>query len=502
VIVDDATVWLNPGGFRGPGTSDGTWASTWASTWVKHLGPVLMTNETRAATGRNAAGGAWLAQARRALAALLLAVPVVLLLQAVFALSLAGMRHITDLESVRGHIRAAFDDGVLADDKVPKIWILRGGHQFTECVGLNVAIDPQRDAWRSVLVPKLHFGMVDPCFELHKAVQGAGAAAELTDYSRYWHGYRLLLWPVLEEHGVLALRLVTALMVAAGATVFFLGSRAVIGFTPAAILFLVLFSLTDLWRIWRVASHGLSMFVILAGAGAFALLLRRSSSQTLWIVTAAALGAVFNFFDFMINPPMMPMLMAFFALAVTVDARGRGGLNPLPLAAAIAAAWFLGYAGTWATKWALSIWLSDQPSAAGSGILDQILFRLYGLEAGSTMFRIPLVPTLSMILKAFESVGTVAVVVIIAAVHAHASAHRAGFDRRRFLTLISPVLIVFVWFELLSNHTQLHPNFVYRSASAAIALVLAAAVMATNAPVSLGLLWSNLRAQLRRAKPV
>ena len=330
-----------------------------------------------------------------------------------------------------------------------------------------------------------------------------GQSAPLADYSRYWHGYRLVLWPVLEEYGVPALRVVTALLVAAGAFIFFLGARAAIGFTPAAILFLVFFSLTDLWRIWRVATHGIGLFVILAGAGAFALLLlRRPSSQTLWIVTAAVLGALFNFFDFMVNPPMMPMLLCFFALAVMFSPSApRGILGPLPVAAAIAAAWFLGYAGTWGTKWVLAVWLSDQPAQAGSGIVGQILFRLYGLEAGSTMFRIPLVPTLSMILKAFESVGTVAVLLMMAAINAHVATHRARFDRRRFFTLISPLLIVFVWFELLSNHTQLHPNFVYRSASAAIAVAMAAQLMATDALVSLRLLWSNLRARMRRTKP-
>src|SRR5215208_4738995 len=93
--------------------------------------------------GQNAgppSGRSWLAQAASAAGALTLALVVVALLQPLFAFSLASMRAGTDLGAVRNNIRAAFEAGVLADDKVPKIWILRGGHQFTECVGLNVAI--------------------------------------------------------------------------------------------------------------------------------------------------------------------------------------------------------------------------------------------------------------------------------------------------------------------------------------------------------------------------
>jgi hypothetical protein len=105
-----------------------------------------------------------------------------------------------------------------------------------------------------------------------------------------------------------------------------------------------------------------------------------------------------------------------------------------------------------------------------------------------------------MILKAFESVGTIAVAVLVLAIAFHLKAQRERFDKRRFWLLVSPVLITVLWFELLSNHTQLHPNFVYRSASAAIALWLAAIVMAIDAPVSLSSLWGGLRARLRRAK--
>jgi hypothetical protein len=443
-----------------------------------------------------------LAQAGNAVYGLALALVLVLVLQPVFAGSLALVRSKTDLPAVAANIRSAFDQGVLADDKVPKPWILRGGHQFTECVGLNLALDSQADVWRTALVPKLHFGMIDPCVELHKAV--TGSSAELTDYSRYWHGYRLLLWPVLDHGGVLTLRVVTALLVAVGFGVFFIGLRATIGLTPALILCVTLFSLTDIWRIWRIASHGLSMFVILAGVGAFALLIRRSSSQLIWIVTAAVLGAAFNFIDFMINPPMMPMLLAFVVVAVLQrkDTAGSGSaFAALIPAGMVVAAWFMGYAVTWGSKWAVAMWISENPVQSGSGILDQIVFRLFGLEAGSTMFRVPLVPTASMILKAFESVGSIAVAAIIYGVVMHLRGHRDRFDRARFLALIAPVLIAFVWFELLSNHTQLHPNFVYRSASAAIALVLAAAIMATNAPVTFGSLLAPLRRPPQRANP-
>jgi hypothetical protein len=371
---------------------------------------------------------------------------------------------------------------MLTDEQVPKPWILRGGHQFTECVSLNVAIDPQSNIWYSAIKPNLHFGMIDPCVELHHAVDGI--EAPLQDYSRYWHGYRIILWPLLDRFNLVTLRIATALLVLLGVAVFTVGLRDAIGPTPALIFTITLFSLTDLWRIWRIASHGISMSLILAGAGAFALLLRRSGSQTLWITSAAALGALFCFIDFMINPPMMPMILMFLVLAVKTQrpqmTRDPRTLASLSLALTVAAAWFVGYSGTWISKFGLAIWFSEYPAQMEASILHQITFRLYGLEVGSRMFLVPLLPTIEMILKAFESVGSITVILIAAAVYFHIKENRDRFDRNQFYLLLSPILIVFAWFELFSNHTQLHPNFVYRSASGAVALAISAALISSK----------------------
>jgi hypothetical protein len=139
------------------------------------------------------------------------------------------------------------------------------------------------------------------------------------DYARYWHGYRLLLWPALDSFGVIGLRVISAALVALAVGIFFLGLRAAIGSAPALILLGVFALETDLVRIWQVSTHALSMTVILTGTGLFALVLTRATLRTGLVVLAAVLGSVFNFFDFLINPPMMPMLLSFLVIAVMVD---------------------------------------------------------------------------------------------------------------------------------------------------------------------------------------
>jgi hypothetical protein len=435
---------------------------------------------------------------------LALSIAVLLLLQGLFVATLVVVGAHTKLPAVRTHILEAFNAGALADDQMPRIGILFGGHQFTECVSVNLALDAQADPLKSAMLPRLHFHMVDPCRELHRAAAGSDTT-DMMDYARYWHGYRLLLWPALENFGIIGLRVVSAIAVALAVGVFYLGLRAAIGFAPALILLGVFALQTDLVRIWQVATHALSMTIILAGTGLFAFVLKRANLQSGLVVLAAVLGSVFNFFDFLINPPMMPMLLSFLVIAVMID-HGRGEtaisengagpydhrLPPSAMAAMVAAGWFFGYAGTWATEWGLAIWLSDHRADTVALITHQIAFRLYGLEEGSSMSHVPLVSTIKVILRSFESLGTVPILGIIAAIVLRLRERGSSFDRSRFYLLILPLMIPFLWFEALSNHTQLHSNFTSRSAAAAFAMTLAATVMAVRPAVSIKMLWSGL----------
>jgi hypothetical protein len=238
----------------------------------------------------------------------------------------------------------------------------------------------------------------------------------------------------------------------------------------------------------------------LAGVGIFALVHRITKDADIAIVLAAVFGSIFNFVDFLINPPLMPMLLSFVVIAIertmidALSAQPTGKPPERQLGVLTAASWFGGYGLTWVTKWVLAICVSDHPAQTAVTILKQIAFRIDGLEQGSRMLLLPLIPTIEMVGTALVSVGAILVVVIAIAILMHTREHRSGFQRCSFYSLISPTSISFVWFELLNNHTQLHPRFVYRSASAAIAIVLTALVIANKTPISPE--WVAVRARM------
>ena len=426
-----------------------------------------------------------------------LSVAVVLLFQPMFvAILLVGRSH-ADLNAIRSAILSAFEHGVLADSQAPIAWIDKGGHQFTECVSHNVSLDAQEDILRSALLPTHHYPMISPCIELHWLVDG-DRATETIDYSRYWHGYRVYHWFMLGSLSLREVRLVNALTILVAAAVFFIGFWAALGTIPAAVFFAVFIALTDLWRIWVITTHALSMALILAGVGIFALVHRTTKDADIAIVLAAVFGSLFNFVDFLINPPLMPMLLSFVVIAIertvigTLGSRPNGKPPERQLGVLTAASWFGGYGLTWVAKWVLAIGLSDHPAETAAMILKQMAFRINGLEQGSRMVLLPLVPTIEMVGTALVSVGAIVVLVIAILILVHARENRSGFQRCSFYSLISPTSISFIWFELLNNHTQLHPHFVYRSASGAIAILLTAMVIANKTPISPE--WVTVRA--------
>src|SRR5258705_1280543 len=57
---------------------------------------------------------------------------------------------------------------------------------------------------------------------------------------------------------------------------------------------------------------------------------------------------------------------------------------------------------------------------------------------------------------------------------------RCSFDLSRFAVLVAPAMIPFVWFEALSNHTQIHTWFTYRPVASSIGIVISAALIASG----------------------
>ena len=240
--------------------------------------------------------------------------------------------------------------------------------------------------------------------------------------------------------------------------------------------------LADVWSIWRTSTHSISLVYILAGTALFAAALRKGWRAPNMIVISAALGSGFNFLDFLITPPMMPMLLAFFVL---LDSRRELGT----LALTVVFAWFFGYSETWIAKWALAYFAMPESAGVAKDILSTIEFRTVGAFNGVDL--VPLAATAKAFLRAVDRIEVVVPAIFVLAI-AHYATTASRIDWRRALWLSCPVLVSVLWFEALSSHTQQHVSPSSRSAVVAVAIVLSAILMAMQRRPSMPDLWAHL----------
>jgi hypothetical protein len=280
-------------------------------------------------------------------------------------------------------------------------------------------------------------------------------------YPRYWHGYRVVLDPLMTWLPMYPVRYLMLAAMIAGLTWLAFELRHLVGADATLALIVPTVVLTDLWACWVYAVHTIPIIVIFAGSALIARKAHRPDSDL--ILTAALLGSLFNYVDFLINVPWQPMLIAFVALAA-----GRRGPETL----AIVVAWFAGYSLTWASKWAIAV----AAGASWSDIFEVIIYRLNGDERGFVDHHL-LAPTRRVFNYLFHQTQSAMLFLLLLPTLLLPARPP---NLKQFALLSSPVLIPFMWFELLSNHTQIHAWITYRTLSSCFGILIAAAILASR----------------------
>ncbi|NAZ81308.1 hypothetical protein GTR02_05715 [Kineococcus sp. R8] len=354
--------------------------------------------------------------------------------------------------------------------------------RFTECVvvgyGVTSPDDPRSVWYRATGAPRL-----SACEQGRAEIELLAAGGSLVPpagYFRYWSGYSVLTRPLLAVTDVASLRLVVSGLFGAaclGAGVA-LARRAG---TPAAFALLVpVAAATNAIAMPSAAfSHGISLAALAAGVALTAV-----TARTGW--RGAALGAggaaaLFCYVDLLTVPPMSWALCA--AVAGAVAHRARPGVLPtLRVVLAAGVAWPAAFGITWVSRWVIAALVQ------GPGVFRRVAevgeYRLDGggvsqefgaaIGANWTWWVQHTVTAVPLLVAA-------AVVVVVGLVLA---ARRSGAQGLLVAAVLAaPALVVPAWYVVLSNHSQVHAFFTYRSIPAAVGVVAMAAVVAASGPL-------------------
>lgn len=291
------------------------------------------------------------------------------------------------------------------------------------------------------------------------------AAMDQRDYARYWHGYLLVLRPLLKLFSYADIRVLHyfALLLLAFACV----TRATQRLGAVAGAGLALSLLMGFISVVPLSMQYVSVFYI-AFAALLLVLDTRALPQRLSLCPFFLLvGSLTNFFDFLTVPlltlgyPLLAWLLLDARPLPNAPKDVHAHVKLLRTLALGCVCWALGYGLTWAAKWLVG------GVILGRDVIGEALASiLHRTVAAGTQIEYPLdyVQMFTLNLRNFLPRGA-RVALVITFLACAVRVLRRGIDPRRFvlcLLLALPALFPYVWYAVLGNHSQVHAWFTYR----------------------------------------
>lgn len=383
-------------------------------------------------------------------------------------------------DRVERQLAAAIEDGQYGPALVPDRF--GGFHDgFTECVVLGQGLGSppeQMGPWRrAIYAPRI--GSCEQGVD-QIATLASGGEVEAGPYHRYWNGYAPVTRPVVAAVGVTGLRVVVGVLLAGAAAFAAIAVGRRLGWPATVALFApVVLASNVVTTPAHGFTHAISLSVAAAGTGLVAVAADRGRLATVAATSLAA--ALFVYVD-LLTTPAVPWVLAAFVAAAVAARRGASTAEVARTTAIVGVVWPVVYAATWAVRWLLAA------AVLGPDVLGEIVeisrFRVGGAFEGvqehvgaatrtNLEWWLGRTPTAPVVLGL--AVATCVVALVIAGRH----------DRTRpalAALLAVPALVVPAWYELLSNHSQIHAFFTYRSVPVAVGVGTAACVMAATRP--------------------
>ena len=345
--------------------------------------------------------------------------------------------------------------------------------RFTECITVSVGLgEAAGQSLLDTIALAPHLGPCDRLVDHLNPYDGARAAAEGGTYLRYWHGSAPIVRPVLAGFGIAGLRVVNLLTIAAAGSLLFGVTRRLAGRSAAVGLVAPYVLTTSIAALPGATNQALALA---AGIGTAAMVGTVAAGglgpSRVWYPSLVA-GAVFVYVDLLTVVPGVWVLTASL-VAVAALRAGAGAAATAGWALLAGAGWLVGYAGMWAGKWVFAAAVLGHQRVYDdvTGTIEQ---RINGespwsepgfgnaIEANVDVFLDR--PFVALLLAA-------ALVSIIAQ-----AARRPVRELAARAVVASTTGVVFVWFEIASNHSQIHAWFTYRSLAIVLGVVLMAAL--------------------------
>ncbi|RJU02941.1 hypothetical protein D6T65_02185 [Arthrobacter frigidicola] len=398
-------------------------------------------------------------------------------LQVVFFLLLVVGQAVPDRPIV-ANLAQSVEAGTYGPASVPD---RQGGisDTFTECVVVGTglgALEGENAFERAVYMPRISH--CDGGADDIRALAAGGESAHGA-YYKYWAGYTIITRPVLALAGLEGLRIVSGAMLLGSLALAFSQVARRTSTTASVALTAPILLATNIMSTPSTSfSQAISLsFIFLSTA----LVAWGAGGGRLRLAGATILGAALFCFVDLLTTPAIPWALASAAAASITYARNRSLGRAAAMGVAVAVLWPLSFALTWASRWIIAALFLGWNEVM-SFVRSNVAYRAAGDEpyidsalGAPTKLNIlywwDKVPTAPWVLLA----GVVLAVALLTVAVRRGGAGRLGVA----LVLVLPALVVPVWYEALSNHSQIHSFFTYRGVPTALGIALFACAVTT-----------------------
>lgn len=310
-----------------------------------------------------------------------------------------------------------------------------------------------------------------PGESLRAYIDGSSIPSE-AEYSRYWHGYIVILKPLLMLTSLSSIRLLSAglLLLLIGSCLILLTKK---DKSSLAVCMLIALPFMYYETSFASLSQSVCLYIILI---AILILLYfdkviDNTNLYLFLIT----GMTTSYFDFLTYPVCTLIFPLVVALSLKKDTYKKAFLT----IAISSVEWGIGYIWMWASKWILADVLTDCTTI--SDALSTLLIRT-GTAGDSSRFS-GFISAISLNASAFTNWGFVLLIVVAVALIAIYLYTNKNKQTNLYLALpfICLSLIPFIWFFFTVNHSVEHWMFTCRILSATV-FALGAGIVSIKGP--------------------
>lgn len=347
---------------------------------------------------------------------------------------------------------------------------------FTECVVAGTGLGAP--AQESLLSKAVRMPRLSNCEEGATQILdlAEGRPASSGDYFKYWAGYIVLTRPALATVGLEGLRIISGAVMITSMAVAFLAIRSRIGLPVALAIFAPWLLGTN---VLSTPSTSFSQSISIAAIFLSVTLAAHGASRsTLWAIAGAVFGAALFCYVDLLTAPAVPWALTAFTAGAVTWARSQFLRPTLHVTVLTAVAWPVSFALTWVARWAIAGAFLG-PGYTWRAIQANVERRTGGAYEGvSDVFGAGVVTNAAywgMHVPTWWLVLAGCLLAIVVGLR-QAVRHYGTKGLQVVAILALPLLVIPLWYIVLSNHSQLHEFFTSRGIPTVLAIATAASL--------------------------